>query len=78
MNPRSISVVFKEATGHNTHSFRHACATHMLENGCNLRYIQQLLGHAKISTTQIYTRIDRSKLARVVASTHPRATAGLK
>lgn len=72
MQPRSISHVFKRITGHNTHSFRHACATHMLENGCNLRHIQELLGHTKISTTQLYTRVDRSRLAAVLATTHPR------
>lgn len=72
IKPRSLSKIFKTATGHNTHSFRHACATHMLGNGCNLRYIQELLGHTKLSTTQVYTHIDRSKLARVIARTHPR------
>jgi integrase/recombinase XerC len=70
---RHVSKLFKRLTGHNTHAYRHACATHLLQNGCNLRYIQQLLGHVKCSTTQIYTAVDRSRLAAVVAANHPRA-----
>jgi integrase/recombinase XerD len=55
------------------HALRHACATHMLEAGAELRYIQALLGHADISTTQIYTHVAIGKLMKVHAATHPGA-----
>jgi integrase/recombinase XerD len=53
------------------HLFRHACATHMLENGADIRYIQALLGHADLSTTEVYTRVSIIKLKEVHAQTHP-------
>jgi integrase/recombinase XerD len=53
------------------HVFRHACATHMLENGADIRFIQSMLGHADLSTTQIYTRVSIGKLKEVHAATHP-------
>jgi len=53
------------------HLFRHTCATHMLENGADIRFIQQLLGHAKLETTSIYTEVSIGKLQQVHASTHP-------
>jgi len=53
------------------HLFRHTCATHMLENGADIRYIQQLLGHAKLETTSIYTEVSIQKLQQIHASTHP-------
>ena len=55
------------------HALRHACATHMLENGCDIRYIQVLLGHAELSTTQIYTHVAIGKLIEVHHATHPGA-----
>jgi integrase/recombinase XerD len=57
----------------NCHLLRHACATHMLEHGADVRIIQQLLGHAKLETTQIYTEVSIKLLQDVHARTHPAA-----
>lgn len=56
------------------HAFRHACATHMLEGGADIRYIQQLLGHETLDTTAIYTRVSIKQLKAVHAQTHPAET----
>jgi integrase/recombinase XerD len=53
------------------HLFRHAMATHMLENGADVRFIQAMLGHEDLSTTQIYTQVSIKKLAEIHAATHP-------
>jgi len=53
------------------HLFRHAVATLMLENGVDIRFIQELLGHASIETTQIYTRVSIQKLKQIHQSAHP-------
>ncbi len=55
------------------HLLRHACASHVLESSGNLRAVQELLGHADIGTTQIYTHLDFQHLARVYDQAHPRA-----
>ena len=57
----------------NPHAFRHSAATHMLENGADIRVIQKLLGHASIITTEIYTQVAIRKVKTVHANTHPRA-----
>jgi integrase/recombinase XerD len=53
------------------HLFRHACATHMLEAGADIRYIQALLGHSKLTTTEVYTQVSILQLKAVHEKTHP-------
>ena len=54
------------------HTFRHSFATHLLENGANLRAIQQMLGHDSITTTEVYTHLDKTHLTSVINTFHPR------
>jgi len=69
-----VKVYIEEAginVGGACHLFRHAMATHMLENGADIRFIQAMLGHIQLSTTEIYTRVSVEKLREIHRATHP-------
>jgi integrase/recombinase XerD len=55
------------------HTFRHSFATHLIDGGADLRAIQEMLGHASITTTEIYTHLDRNYLRDIVLQFHPRS-----
>ncbi len=80
-SPRSVRRIVKKiaaAAGINKkvgpHTIRHSFATHMLEEGCNLRTVQELLGHKRLQTTQRYTHLSRRRLKEVYLQSHPKAS----
>ncbi len=69
----SISKIIKDQVGVNAHHLRHAFASHLLQNGCDIRHIQGLLGHRKLDTIYWYTFVEKGSLTRTINNRRPRA-----